>query len=221
MLSLQDIYFSYHGQPVLNGLSLDAAAGECLVLAGPNGCGKSTALALMAGVLKPQKGSVTLCDRVGYVPQKGGLMEDMRVIDNLRFFAQLAGSKLPPVQPLGVDAHLKKRVSRLSGGMKKRVSIACALASQPRLLLLDEPCEALDAPGRAELAGLIGYLKSCGMAIVYVGHDAEEFAPFFDRLAFIRGGSAQVYTRARLTGGEGSAEEQLFRLQQSFNKLFI
>lgn len=218
MLSVNDIRFSYRGQNVLDGLSLSVGAGECLVIAGPNGCGKSTALALMAGVLQPQGGSVSLCERIGYVPQKGGLMEDMSVMDNLRFFAGLAGSQLPKMQPLGIDAYLKKRVSRLSGGMKKRVSIACALAAQPQVLLLDEPCEALDAPGLNELAGLIAYLKSCGMAIVYVGHDTDEFAPFFDRLAFIRDGRAQIYPRAALVGAANGADDAL---QHSFRRLFL
>ncbi len=219
MLTAENIAFSYGGAPVLRSFSLSAAPGECVVIAGANGCGKSTALSILAGILRPASGTLQRDGSVGYVPQRPALLEDLSAAGNLRFFAGLGGKKPPAAPVMGVQAFLKKRVSRLSGGMKKRLSIACALAQEPWVLLLDEPCEALDAPGRAELQALLQYLKSVGLTVIYVGHDVEEFSDLYDRLVFLRDGLSRSFERAELSGG-GSREDQTSRLSRAFAQLF-
>lgn len=219
MLKVSDICFSYRGNKVLDGFGLELKCGECVVIAGANGCGKSTALALIAGILRPDSGTVEVGGSIGYVPQKTGLMEDMTSADNLRFFCALAGKPMPETPPFGVAEFYKKRVGKLSGGMKKRLSIACALAAQPDILLLDEPCEALDAGARSELVWLLASLKAAGKSILYVAHDPDEFFPIFDRLVVIKSGRAEVYQRGELLG-TGSSEEQFSQLQRKFALLY-
>ena len=199
MITVQDAGFSYGKRQIFDGLSFTAAAGECVVFAGHNGTGKSTALSLIAGALRPSSGTVSVEGSIGLVPQGTALFEDMSVGDNLAFFASLAHCSVPDELPFGVQRYKHLRVSRLSGGMKKQVSIACALLGNPRVLLLDEPCAGLDIVYREELAELIRTLKKDGRTVIYVSHEPMEFAPFYDKLIFF--GDRPTYkTREELSG---------------------
>lgn len=173
---------------ILREISFSARAGECLVIAGTNGSGKTTLLSIAAGIREPSSGKVQTAGRVGYVPQGSALLEDATVRENLRFFADLAGADVPDPLPFAVGGWLDRKVSRLSGGMKKQVSIACAMAGDPDVMLLDEPCGALDIRFRESLCSLILCWKSAGKAVLYVGHDPAEFYPFCDRLLFLSPG---------------------------------
>lgn len=215
MLELTDISFSYGRKKILDNFGVTVRAGECVVLAGPNGCGKSTALSVMAGVLKPDTGALQITGTVGFAPQGTALLEDMTVLDNLRFFADLQKCSVPEKLPFGVERHGKTRVAKLSGGMKKQVSIACALLGDPQILLLDEPCAALDIEYRRELTELILEKKSQGCAIVYVGHEPQEFYPFYDKLVFF-GNGYREYTRQQLS----AESENELRFCNTFQELF-
>ena len=219
MLSVQGLTFSYNRKPLLERLSFSAAPGECVVLAGPNGSGKSTALSLIAAVLKPASGTVSVKGRIGYVPQGTALFEDMSTADNLRVFAGLAGVTVPEALPFGIERYLKKKVSALSGGTKKRVSIACALLGDPEILLFDEPCAGLDIQYRDELLALIQDLKKKGRSIVYVGHDVDEFTAFYDRLVFLGGPAPQVFEKADLSGSSGDLIQETIRLNSAYRAL--
>jgi len=199
MTELRNVCFSYGKREILKDLDFSVQPGECVVLAGPNGSGKSTALSILAGILRPDSGEVHTGGTVGFVPQGAALFEDMSVGDNLRFFAGLARCDIQKPLPFHVDQLWKKKVSKLSGGMKKRVSIVCALLGSPQVLLFDEPCSALDVEYRDELISLIHDLKDRGCAVVYVGHDPMEFASFYDKLIFL-GDRPAVYTREQLSG---------------------
>lgn len=207
MTGLRNVCFSYGKREILKGLDLSVQPGECVVLAGPNGSGKSTALSILAGILRPDSGEVCADGTVGLVPQGTALFEDMSVGDNLRFFAGLARCDIQKPLPFHVDQLWKKKVSKLSGGMKKRVSIACALLGSPQVMLFDEPCASLDVEYRDELISLIHTLKDRGCAVVYVGHDPMEFASFYDKLIFL-GSKPALYTREQLSGA--SAEDSDF-----------
>lgn len=215
MTEIRDICFSYGKRRILAGLSFSADKGECVVLAGPNGSGKSTALAVIAGVLRPDSGSVHLDGKLGYVPQGTALFEDMTVADNLAFFAGLAGSTVPETLPFGLQQRIKTPVSKLSGGMKKQLSIACGLLGEPDVILFDEPCASLDVEYRAELSGLILQMKAQGKTIIYVGHEPSEFADFYDKLIFF-GEKTECFSRSQLSGEPGSDSH----LQSSFTELF-
>ena len=190
-IAFENVSFSYGGRnsrTVLSEVSFEAERGECVVVAGSNGSGKSTLLSLAAGILRPTGGRIFRAGRVGYVPQGSALLEDATVAENLRFFADLVHADIPAPLPFEVAGWLGKRVSRLSGGMKKQVSIACAMAGDPDLFLLDEPCGALDIRFRDSLAGLITSWKQQGKTVLYIGHEPSEFASFCDRFLFMAKG---------------------------------
>lgn len=214
MIELLDISFSYGRKKILNNLNITTRAGECVVLAGANGSGKSTALSIMAGILRPDSGTVQVKGSVGFAPQGTALFEDMTVMDNLRFFAGLKKCVVPGKLPFGVERYGKTRVSKLSGGMKKQVSIACALLGDPQVLLLDEPCAALDVQYRQELAQLILEKKSQGCAVVYVGHEPLEFSAFYDKIVLF-GDGYKEYTRQEL-----SPDSDDLQFYNTFYKLF-
>lgn len=218
MLCLNEISFSYGKKKIIENLSFSVAPGECAVLAGPNGSGKSTALSVIAGILKPSSGTIKADGKIGYVPQGTALLEDATVLENLKFFASLSHGKIPEKLPFSVDKYLKKKVSRLSGGMSKQVSIACALLGDPSIILFDEPCAALDISFRDEMIKLVCELKKKGKAIVYVGHDPSEFYPFYDKLV-LPGISKTVLARG-VNDAEANTEESFIRFYKEYIKLY-
>ena len=219
MLEVRSLSFSYRGRPVISGLSFTALPGTVTVLAGPNGSGKSTTLSLIAGILKPDSGTIRADARIGYVPQGVALFEDMTVLDNLRFFAAEAKAPVPERLPFGLESILNKRVSALSGGMKKRVSICVALLGDPGILLFDEPVESLDLVFRDELASVIRNLRANGRTILYVGHETSEYTDFYDRMIFFGGEAPRFYERRQLSGTSGRPDEEAAQLTASYRRL--
>lgn len=197
MLTVEDISFSFGKKTVFEKLGFSVSGGECVVIAGPNGSGKSTALSVIAGALAPATGQIIVNGKLGYVPQGTALLEDSTVSENLRFFASLSGGAVPAELPFNVASYLNMRVSKLSGGMKKQVSIACALIGNPDVLLFDEPTASLDITFRDEMVKLVRQLLHEGRGVVYVGHDPDEFRLFFDKL-IIMGDEVRCYTKEEL-----------------------
>ena len=197
MLRVENLCFRYKGaaENVIDGLSFEVAAGEAMVLIGPNGTGKSTLLSILTGVLRQKSGKVTMPRHFGYVPQGTGLFEDMSVIDNLKFFYKLAKTPVPRRLPLGLEPHRYKKISQLSGGLAKRVSIACALAGNPELVIFDEPCTGLDIISRSQMQRIVNQLKKHGTAVVYACHESSEFEPFYDTLMFMGRKPYRKYTK--------------------------
>ena len=218
MISVQDLSFSYGKKQILNGLSFSVGEGECVVLIGSNGSGKSTTLSLITGALKPERGTVSTEGRIGFIPQGTALFEDMTVADNLRFFAGLFHAAVPDVLPFGLSKDLKKRVSKLSGGRKKQVSIAAALLGDPENLLLDEPAAGLDLVYQQQLIDLLHELKKAGRAILYVGHNPLEYASVFDRLVFLGGETPRYFTRNDFGGPEADVGLIAGRISEFFKK---
>ena len=211
MLKVENISFSYKGgrANVIEGLSFDVQPGEAMVLIGPNGTGKSTVLSLLSGVMKPKSGKITMPKKFGYVPQGMGLFEDMTVEDNLKFFYKLVKTKVPSRLPLGLEPHCHKKISQLSGGLAKRVSIACALAGNPELVIFDEPCTGLDIISRQRLQRIVLQLKKHGTSIIYACHEPAEFEPFYDSIIFMGKKSYRKLTR-----------DEIDNLNETYVKLF-
>ena len=216
LIELEGVSFAYRKGKLLSEISLAVNGGECVVIAGTNGSGKTTLLSLVAGIQKPTSGRVLTRGRIGYVPQGSALLEDATVRENLRYFADL--TRTDPVDPLpfAVGEYLDRKVSRLSGGMKKQVSIACALSGNPQILLLDEPCGALDVRFRDALCSLVLHLKEEGKAILYVGHDPAEFRPFCDRLVFLgRKDGPVILEKKDLPAEEGAFRDLYIRMMNN------
>lgn len=191
-VEIKNISKRYKGKQVLKDISLSAQGGTCIGILGVNGSGKSTLLSILAGVLRPDGGSF-LCDGndllrekalrsqcVGYVPQGTPLLEELSAKDNLLLWYdsdQLRRElEVGVLKLLGIGEFLKMPVSKLSGGMKKRLAIGCAVANRPPILLLDEPTAALDLPCKEEIARYLRQYKRSGGLLLLTTHDVMELS---------------------------------------------
>ena len=207
-IEIKDIYKSYGKREVLRGVSLSLHDGQCVGILGANGSGKSTLLSILAGVLRADSGSF-LADgedmllskklhqrNVGYVPQGTPLLEELTARDNMRLWYSAGQIKeelvsgVPAI--LGVGPFLDTTVSKMSGGMKKRLSIACAVASHPRLILLDEPTAALDVACKQNITEYLKKHKAAGGMLILATHDPLELA-LCDKCYIIKNGVAEPY----------------------------
>jgi ABC-2 type transport system ATP-binding protein len=211
----------------LDGVSLRIRRGVVYGLLGPNGSGKTTLIRCLVGLVRPDAGAVRILGRtpsdlgvlarVGYMTQAAALYPDLSVQENIRFFASLYGRPEHVDEALrAVDLADRKRtvVSRLSGGMRTRLSLACAIVHRPELLLLDEPTVGVDPQLRMQLWERFAEMAAGGTTIVVSSHVMDE-AERCERLGLIRAG--------RLLA-EGSAEDLrrragVTRLEDAFLKL--
>lgn len=198
MISFQNVTFRYGSRVILKDVSFTAQPGTCTVLAGPNGIGKSTALALAAGALRPRSGKITREGKLGYTPQEAAVLPDLNVKDNLRFFAGLCRAPLPENPFLPLEGAGRKRAGKLSGGMQKRLSLVCADLGRPENLLLDEPCIGLDVNAQSLLFEQIARWKAEGRCILYAGHNAAELETVCDRLVLLGEGEYRVLDRTEI-----------------------
>lgn len=192
MIEVEQIRKNYKKKEVLKNISFKMQEGSCVGILGGNGCGKSTLLSILAGVQKADGGSFLwegtdllkdekhLREVLGYVPQGNPLMEELTAWDNLRLWyskkeleQELSGGVL---QMLGIEDFIRLPVRKMSGGMKKRVSIGCAVAAKPRILLLDEPSAALDIVCKEKIGEYLKDFKHQGGSVVIATHDVQEFA---------------------------------------------
>ena len=176
---------------MLKGASFDAPAGCVCGILGGNGSGKSTLLRILAGALRADAGSAALLEdgapagksvaaASAYVPQESPLMEELSALDNLRLWygkrALEESLESGYLADLGVGGFLRTRVDRLSGGMKKRLVIGCAMAKDPKILLLDEPTAALDLAAKDAVLSHFGRFCARGGIAVIATHDPLELA---------------------------------------------
>lgn len=207
-MEADNICKSYGRKKVLEDLSFEAPFGKCTGFIGANGCGKSTLLGILAGVEKADQGMISvhgkrlmkplkeLGDIVGYVPQENALMPELTVKDNLSLYRSLCKGKIESgyvenlCERFSVKEFEKEKISRLSGGMKKRVSIVCALLHRPEILIMDEPSSALDLIFKEELAGFIKEFTDNGGSVLISSHDEKEIQRC-DKLYAIKSGRAK------------------------------
>ncbi len=207
LLALRDLRLTYTrgGAAVLDQFDLDVFAGETLCLLGPSGCGKSTLLRLIAGLEKPDRGTLVWAGgeapEIGFVFQEPNLMPWTDVWANVFLPLRLAGMGRREADPLvmraldhvGLSDAAHALPRELSGGMKMRVSIARALVDAPELLLLDEPFAALDEITRWQLNDvLLDLARESGATVVFVTHSVTESAYLADRVAVMRARPGQV-----------------------------
>jgi len=189
----------------LAGISFEAAAGELFGFVGPDGAGKTTLFRILATLLVPDAGRArvlgrdvvaemwALRPRIGYMPGRFSLYPDLSVVENLRFFASVFGttlererSRIAPIYDQ-LEAFNDRRAAALSGGMKQKLALCCALVHRPEILFLDEPTTGVDAVSRREFWDLLGDLKGSGMTIVVSTPYMDE-ANRCDRVALIQRG---------------------------------
>jgi ABC-2 type transport system ATP-binding protein len=186
----------------VRGVTLRVGAGLTYGLLGPSGCGKTTLIRLILGTLRPSRGSISVwghpvpsravLSETGYMPQDTGLYTELSARENVAFFARLYGRRgqgdvEQVLDLMELSDRADSPVNTLSGGMQRRVSLACALVHQPRLLLLDEPTVGVDPRLRAAFWGHFHALNEAGTTIIVSSHVMDEAARCH-RLVLMRDG---------------------------------
>jgi ABC-2 type transport system ATP-binding protein len=186
----------------VDGVALSIKSGEIYGLIGPNGSGKTTLIRLCLGLLHPTTGTIRLLgeaipnkailSKVGYMTQASALYEELTVRENVAFFAGMCGSHEPAwideaIALVDLQDRARSLVRTLSGGMRQRTSLACALAHRPRLLLLDEPTVGVDPQLRVTFWSYFRRLAESGVTLIVSSHVMDE-AERCDRLGFMRQG---------------------------------
>ena len=226
MLKLTDVSKRFQKQVAVENLSLGVERGEVFGLLGPNGAGKSTTIHMAVGLLIPDGGTVELegagsptdeavRSKIGVAPQVLSLYEDLSGEENLTFFGRLFGLRGAGLATrvgemlefAGLTGRRKDRVSKYSGGMKRRLNLAVALISKPPLLLLDEPTVGVDPQSRNAIFDSILELKSQGLTVVYTTHYMEEAERLCDRVGIMDCGKLLALdTVDRLIGQHGGKD---------------
>lgn len=223
MIQIDAVQKKYGKREVLKNVNLTIEEGQCVGIIGPNGSGKSTLLSIVVGVLKPSGGTVKIQGEIGYVPQDNALMEELTVKDNLEFWCAAHGKKVKDVleentytRALGIHEMLGQKVKRLSGGMKKRVNIAIALINNPKYIILDEPCSALDIIYKNEVVDYLLELKKLGKTIIYTSHSGDEIERLCDKVCILKNGNIvreEIISALKEEFEEGlSFDEMVYRL---------
>ena len=219
VVAVADLHKSFGSQKVLNGISLSVSRGETLAVLGRSGTGKSVLLRLIIGLQKPDSGSIRIHDqdiaglaldqmgeirkRMGFLFQQAALYDSLTVEQNVAFpllhhrkeksRSEQDDRVKELLAEVGMEGDLKKMPSDISGGMKKRVGLARALALEPDILLLDEPTAGLDPIGSAEINDLILKLQEeHHMASIIVTHDLHSAKTIADRLALLNEGNVVI-----------------------------
>ena len=205
-LSADHITYGYQNTPVLKDVSFSAEKGTCVCICGPSGVGKTTLLKVVAGLLKPESGTVLLegTDITGTLPserrmamvfQNAALFPHTRVRHNIAYGLHKLGYTEDEIdrmvnetaQLLHIETQLNKYPGALSGGQLQRAGIARAIVRRPEILLLDEPFSSLDKPLRAELIQELDRIRrDRGMTMIYVTHDVDEIRDYADSIVELR-----------------------------------
>ncbi len=209
-LSSVHISKNYKKRPVLHDININVQRGEAVALLGPNGAGKTTSFYIMMGLIPPNSGSILLDGQditdlpmyrrarlgIGYLPQEASIFRGLNVEDNIR--AVLQAQKLSTKQQNELleellsefsIAHLRRTPSlALSGGERRRVEIARALASRPQFMLLDEPLAGIDPIAVSDIRTLIKYLKTKGIGVLVTDHNVRDCLEIVDRAYILHDG---------------------------------
>lgn len=194
LLSVGQLTKSYRKRQILNGAGLAAGAGECVGIVGKNGCGKTTLLSILAGAVRADSGSIryrgkeasghpsVFTEMTAYVPQENPLIEELSVRDNLLLWHRgnradfKDNLKSGTAYMMGIPNMLDYTVKKLSGGMKKRLSIACALTNHAPVLILDEPGAALDLECKEIIRSYVRKYMEDGGLVLLASHEWQELA---------------------------------------------
>lgn len=203
MIAARNLVKRYDEIVAVDRIDLDVAKGEVFGLLGPNGAGKSTTINMLVGMLKPDAGTITIDGgdplqpgvrrKIGNAPQSLAIYDDLTAEENLYFFAKLYGYHGRALQDrvkwaldfVELTERRTGRASTYSGGMKRRLNLACAVVHDPPLLLLDEPTVGVDPQSRNLIFERIEQLKGEGRTIVYTTHYMEEAQRLCERVAII------------------------------------
>jgi ABC-2 type transport system ATP-binding protein len=235
MIDVQELRKQYGDLVAVDGVSFVAEPGQIFGLLGPNGAGKTTTISCISGLLTPTSGRVSVMGHdivrdgtaarrhLGVVPQELALYLDLTAAGNLSYWGAAYGMARDVLQHrvaevlemIGLADRARDRVSRFSGGMKRRLNFGCGIVHNPRVLLLDEPTAGVDPQSRVRLLDLVRDQARRGTTVVYTTHYMEEAQDLCDRIAIVdRGRLLALGTLAELRGLVG--EKDLVRLTGRF-----
>jgi len=204
-IKVDNLSFNYKNIKAVDRLSLEVPRGISFGVLGPNGSGKTTLIRLLVGLLRPQSGTIRTLGRppsrhmsryMGYMPQVASLYAELSIAQNVDFFARIYGVRNKAkrgrqveqaIKLVGLWTRRRDSVLKLSGGMKQRVSLACAIVHRPPLLFLDEPTVGVDPKLRVTFWEYFQNLTNRGVTIIISSHTMDD-AAHCDRLAFLRRG---------------------------------
>lgn len=228
MLNVSKLVKRYGDILAVSDISFSVSEGEIYGLLGPNGAGKSTIINIITGLIKKDKGTVTIggmdLDKslnqvkymMGIVPQDLAIYNDLTAYQNVSFFGALYGLKgaelkrqsMETLALVGLEDKAKSKVKTFSGGMKRRLNIACGLVHRPKLLILDEPTVGIDPQSRNHIMESVLRLNKEGMTILYTTHYMEEAEQLCNRIAIMDTG--QIVAQGNLAELRGLIEEHWF-----------
>jgi len=202
ILNTLNVTKSYDGRAVLHGVNLTVEAGEVYGLLGPNGAGKSTFLSIVTGLITDHGGEIELFGEkasaaslrnIGFVPQDLAIYDDLSAMQNVKFFgslyrlkgAELTRRSIAALKMVGLWEHRGRRPSAFSGGMKRRLNIACSIVHNPALIILDEPTVGIDPQSRNYILESIKELNRGGATVIYTSHYMEEVEAICSRVAIM------------------------------------
>lgn len=205
LLEIKNLEKSFGEKKVVKGISFDVSKGESIGFLGPNGAGKTTTINMIATLLNKDNGVIsfkgskseenltTLKKSIGLVPQDIAIFQDLSAYDNVKFFCSLYGYRGKDLQErannalksVGLHERKKDYPKTFSGGMKRRLNIACSIAHDPEILIMDEPTVGIDPHSRNKILETVKKLNKKGTSILYVSHYMEEVETLCDRILII------------------------------------
>ena len=205
IIDAQDLHKRYNGRVAIDGVSISVHAGEVVGLLGPNGAGKTTTLSVLSGVIEPDSGRVSIAgydlaasprdarSSLGLVPQSLALYPTLTALENLLFFGRMEGLTSHDalnrarglLEQVGLSDRCDDMVGDFSGGMKRRLNIACGMLHFPAAIMLDEPTAGVDPQSRGRIFAVIETAAQAGGAILYSTHYMEEAERLCNRIVLI------------------------------------
>lgn len=205
IIEVKNLVKKYKNVEAVKGIDLQVKEGEIFGLLGPNGAGKTTTISMIVGILKVTGGSIRIFDKdirknsaeikknIGYVPQDLAFFDTMSAYDNVTYWGRLYGlggkelkkAVQEALEYTGLWDRRKDKASTYSGGMKRRLNIACAIVHKPKLLFMDEPTVGVDPQSRNNVLESIKELNRSGTTVVYTSHYMEEVEFLCDRVAIM------------------------------------
>lgn len=205
IVEIKDLTKKYGSLVAVDNISLTIVEGEIFGLLGPNGAGKTTLINILTGLVKVDKGTIKAFGQdigkngddvkrqIGLVPQDLAIYEDLTCLENVSFFAGLYGLRgrlvkekaMEALDFVGLSEKAGQAPKKFSGGMKRRLNIACALAHSPRLIIMDEPTVGIDPQSRKHILNSVKTLNSRGCTVIYTTHYMEEADDLCDRIGIM------------------------------------
>ena len=186
MIEVHHVSKTFGKKQILKDINFEVKSGERVVIVGKNGSGKTTLLRIMTGIIKADTGEIQYFNEkaqsngkvfrkyCGYVPQENPLIDELTVSDNLKLWSQNNEVKKNIIERFELQDMLKMQVGKLSGGMKRRLSIAYALLGEPKILILDEPTTALDLYFKDDIMNWLKTFQNDGGIVLMTSHDSTE-----------------------------------------------